>query len=377
MRLGCCSAKCGGNTECVCGSFLVDGMRLHFVGASKKAFYGLPSSMAALCTHNCTSRVWQDLKYIAEKNVTYGNRTYSKRFIADVPEKPGAKLWLGCVSNQGGTPVTWIRPIWGAINGLIQEDWNELEVYDKPERTFGRKSVYFLQNYADWWEPYFQIWTFEAFPGNGVELVHGETLDSSVVTELRNSQINLRHKHETDTICNLLNKWDLCGFVPVIRLSSGNEFIESYLAVIIANTLVFHYRQHDNVSGMLPGYRPFSFIPRTGDTPILVFPTFGAPWYQTGVGFRTEFRTEVRADTNGNQIISYTFRHNEFRRIFQQGFGEQWIRIVSAGGYQQWTVPVCSDRLEFNTPITVTKYYQGRPSVTTFNCKLHFSYATL
>lgn len=374
MRLGCCSAKCGGNTECVCGSFLADGMRLHFVGATKKAFYGLPSSMAALCTHNCTSRVWQDLKYVAEKNASHSIWTYSKRFIADVPEKPGAKLWLACVSSQSGTPVTWIRPMWGAINGLIVEDWNELEVYDKPERTFGRRTFRFNvpEKVGDWWEPYFPIWTFEAFPGNAVKLISGRTLDSSAFTEVGNSQLNLSHKNDTRTICNLWNEWDICGFTPVVRLSFGNEFIESYLAVLFGE-----YRQDDNVSGMLPGYRPFSFIPRTGDTPIVVFPTFGAPWYQTGVGFRTEFVTEVRFDGNGNQIIGYTFRHNEFRKIFQQGFGEQWIRIVSAGNRQEWTVPRCADRLEFNAPITVIRYYQGRASQETFNCKLNFSYATL
>lgn len=380
-RLGCCDCK-GRNQECVCTSFLADGMRLHFVGATKDAFYGLPSSMAALCTHNCTSRVWQNLKYVADKNVTVDGVEYSKRFICDVPKKPGAKLWLGCVKEINGVAVNFIRPWWGGINHVyLKPDWYFLWNYDKPERTFGRSSPAWLtvnnQIYGgDFWSPFFPVWTFQAPPsGVDVKLEHGHTLDGSVFTELRNSKINLNHKDYTDTVCNLQNRWGICGFMPIGKLSFGQEFIQSFIPPTDEGFDSASYEQYDVVSGMLPGYRPFSFIPKTGDTQLVAFPTFGNPIYQNGLGFRTELRITSRR--NGpTRTIYVRFVHSEHRKI-NTGFGDYWIRILVASSEQYYTIDNCQDNVEFNFPVTVIKFYQGRNDQVVYNCKFNYSYAFL
>jgi hypothetical protein len=365
---GCCG---GGGGSCSCESKLPDNLRFHYVGATSDAFYGMASAKAALCTGNCTSRLWTDLDYAIDEDVETDSARWARRLVADVPEKTGAKLWVGCtteISNGlGGWIPSYFGPQsiteWDGIGSdyVTREDSKE-RVYDQDEIAH----VYsYINSVGDAWQPYFYTWLpYTAGSFTPSLTLRGGTLHSAVVAQSQNSKLNFLHKHQQQFGTCPPNIWKHSGLFPKVTMSYGQDSIASFLCVRNGQEL---YQQSDLVSGIVNGFQPFSFIPLTGS--VSRPPTAGT---RISTVFRTSFATSIDDNSSpGNCRLSVGFEHREYgvwsnpiwgldtyQPIvatgigffdFPRGIGGTWtilVNVINQVSLTTTTVP-CTISLEF------------------------------
>lgn len=297
-RLGfnCCQ-KCGGGgtAPCQCSTYLPDDVQMHFIGDSQLPFLGMDRAQSALINSSVTSRLYKNITKTIDKNVfEYGRHRYSKRIIADVPNKKPSKIWAGCVSHILNDSNIWVQQplndqtgkvfwdsdtnnaVYGISDGFDVGLGSDLRHYSANEVSHGDR-----YSFDTYFPPRFAVLKMPDNGGNNpfqelpsVPTWIPKSLFCALLTQKRNSKLNFNPSNEkvTNPSCNYTTKWGICGWVPKVTYTTPAGSISQFLAN--NNDSSYGGRtprqsQTGTITGKLSGFRPSPFFPeapRTGTT---------------------------------------------------------------------------------------------------------------